>query len=178
MSIVTALAEPPKADTGAPGPLRQPQARLTFIMATGDGMLDITPDLRLPLHELTFRASRAGGPGGQHVNRSATRIELWWSVRDSPSLDDRQRDTLLRRLEPRLDGQGRLRLVAGSRRSQTMNRQEATRRFIRLIGQALKVARPRRPTRPTAASLARRRRDKQHRARRKEARRERPEDEG
>lgn len=145
-------------------------------MAVGDGTLDITPGLRLPLRELTFRASRAGGPGGQHVNRSATRIELWWSVRDSPALDDRQRGLLLRRLESRLDGQGRLRLVAGGRRSQTMNRQEATRRFIRVISQALKVAPPRRPTRPTAGSVERRRRDKQHRARQKEGRR-RPEGE-
>ena len=56
-----------------------------------DEPLDIAPDLRLPLAELEYRASRSGGPGGQHVNTSSTRIELWWNVAASPTLTEPQR---------------------------------------------------------------------------------------
>ena len=118
--------------------------------------LDITNELTLPLAELEFRATPAGGPGGQHVNRSATRIELWWDVSESPSLDPAQRTLLLARLASRLDASGRLRIVAASRRSQLQNRQEAVTRFVTSIRNALHVAKPRRKTRvPRAARKAR-----------------------
>ena len=63
-----------------------------------DSALDITPELRVPLSELEYRASRSGGPGGQHVNTSSTRIEVWWDVAGSPSLSPEQRAQLLERL--------------------------------------------------------------------------------
>jgi ribosome-associated protein len=62
---------------------------------TDDNALDIDGRLRVPLAELTYRATRSGGPGGQHVNTSATRVELTWNVRSSPSLSDEQRTRLL-----------------------------------------------------------------------------------
>ena len=55
------------------------------------GFLDVSPDLRVPLAELEFRASRSGGPGGQHVNTSSTRVEVTWDVAGSPSLSEEQR---------------------------------------------------------------------------------------
>ena len=125
-------------------------------MNLGDGTLEITPSLRIPWRELSFHATRAGGAGGQHVNKTATRIELRWSVSDSPSLTPEQRALLLQRLVRRLDKQGRIRVVSDERRSQIRNREAAVERLIRLLSGALQVARPRKATRPTAASVKRR----------------------
>jgi ribosome-associated protein len=106
----------------------------------------ITGQLTIPLSELEFQASRAGGPGGQHVNRSATRIELVWNVAASPSLTEEQRVRLLERLATRLDSRGQLRIVAANRRSQLQNRDEAVERLITAIRNALRIRRPRKAT--------------------------------
>lgn len=119
-----------------------------------DGHLEITPTLHLPLAELDYRATRSGGPGGQHVNTSSTRIEVWWSVRDSAALSEEQRARLLERLASRLDGEGRLRVVASESRSQLRNREAATERLRRLVASALVVRKPRKRTKPTRASKA------------------------
>lgn len=120
----------------------------------GDGFLDISPELRLPVSELQFRASRAGGPGGQHVNTSSTRVEVWWDVASSAALSDEQRTRLLARLATRLDGAGRLRVVEGGSRSQLRNREAVTERLVRLVGEALRVPKTRKRTRPSRASKA------------------------
>ena len=83
---------------------------------TEDG-LQITPELQIPWREFSFQATRAGGAGGQHVNKTATRIELRWNIGKSPSLSEEQRELLLRRLAKRLDRSGRLRVVSDERRS-------------------------------------------------------------
>ena len=114
--------------------------------------LDVSPELRLPLSELEFRATRSGGPGGQHVNTSSTRVEVWWDVAASPSLSEEQRARLLSRLATRLDQTGRLRLVSSGSRSQLRNREDVTERLRELVAQALVVPRPRRKTKPTRAS--------------------------
>ena len=119
-----------------------------------DGFLEITPALLLPLAELDYRATRSGGPGGQHVNTSSTRIEVWWDVRSSPSLSEEQRTRLLERLARRLDGEGRLRVVASDSRSQLRNREAATERLRELVAAALAVRKPRKRTKPTRASKA------------------------
>lgn len=133
--------------------------------------LDVAPGLRLPLAELEFRASRAGGPGGQHVNTSSTRVEVWWDVAASPSLSEEQRARLLTRLATRLDGAGRLRLVAGGSRSQLRNREAVTERLAELVAAALVVPRTRKRTRPTRASKAARLESKRRRAATKRDRR-------
>lgn len=120
----------------------------------GDGFLDISPELRLPVSELQFRASRAGGPGGQHVNTSSTRVEVWWDVASSAALSDEQRTRLLARLATRLDGAGRLRVVEGGSRSQLRNREAVTERLVRLVGEALRVPKTRKRTQPSRASKA------------------------
>jgi ribosome-associated protein len=129
-----------------------------------DPFLDITSELRLARAELTFRATRAGGPGGQHVNKTASRIELWWHPASSPGLTETQRTLLLERLASRLDGEGWLRIVAAAERSQLRNREAATTRFALLLASALRVRPPRRKTAPTRAAKAARLAAKQRRA--------------
>ncbi|HET6848285.1 MAG TPA: alternative ribosome rescue aminoacyl-tRNA hydrolase ArfB [Gaiellales bacterium] len=125
-------------------------------MAVGD-VLDIGAARPLPVSELDFRFTRSGGPGGQHVNTSSTRVELLFDVASSPTLTDDERQRAMRRLRSRLDADGRVRVVAQDERSQMRNRELATRRFTDLMRRALAPpAPPRRPTRPTRAATARR----------------------
>jgi ribosome-associated protein len=119
-----------------------------------DGRLEIDPTLSIPLAELTYRASRSGGPGGQHVNTSSTRIEVVWDVAASPALDEAQRARLLERLAPRLDKEGKLRLVSGGTRSQLQNRMAVTERLARVVADGLHVPRPRKRTKPSRAAKA------------------------
>ena len=139
--------------------------------------LDVSPELRLPLAELEFRATRSGGPGGQHVNTSSTRVEVWWDVAASPTLTEDQRARLLTRLATRLDGAGRLRLVSNGTRSQLRNREDVTERLREVVANALAVPRPRRRTKPTRASkLARVEAKRRRSAVKRERRRPRDED--
>ena len=119
-----------------------------------DSRLEITPNLLLPLSELDYRASRSGGPGGQHVNTSSTRIEVWWDVAGSPSLTPEQRTQLLERLGPRLDSSGRLRLVSSGSRSQLRNREDVTERLRSVVAGALAVRKKRKLTKPSRAAKA------------------------
>jgi ribosome-associated protein len=139
--------------------------------------VSITAALSIPLSELSFRASRSGGPGGQHVNTSSTRVELWWDALGSPSLDPEQRALLLSRMGGRLTDEGLLRLVAGSTRSQAQNKAETIARFQELLARALKPIKRRKPTRPGRAAKERRLSEKRQRGERKrERRRPRPEE--
>jgi ribosome-associated protein len=119
-----------------------------------DEPLEIGPDLRLPRAELEYRASRSGGPGGQHVNTSSTRVEVWWNVAASPTLSEAQRARLLVALAPRLDGEGRFRLVSSASRSQLRNREDVTERLREVVARALVVPRRRKPTKPSRAAKA------------------------
>lgn len=141
-----------------------------------DGYLEITPELLLPVSELDYRATRSGGPGGQHVNTSSTRIELWWNVGTSPTPTAAQRALLLDRLAGRLDGDGRLRIVASESRSQLRNREAATERLRDLVAAALVVAKPRKRTRPSRAAKAARLEAKRRRSATKRERRHPPHD--
>jgi len=139
-------------------------------MTGTDGNIEITPALRIPWRELAFHATAAGGAGGQHVNRSATRIELRWNVLESRSLSEAQRTLLLSRLARRLDRAGRIRVVSDARRSQRQNRDAAVERFTALVASALHVARSRKATRPTRSSVERRLESKKRRAGTKQTR--------
>jgi ribosome-associated protein len=136
-----------------------------------DNTLEITPALRLPLSELDYRASRSGGPGGQHVNTSSTRIEVWWDVAGSPSVTPEQRAQLLERLGPRLDSSGRLRLVSSGSRSQLRNREDVTERLRSVVAAALAVRKKRKATKPSRAAKAARLEAKRRRAKIKQHRR-------
>lgn len=144
--------------------------RLPFGMSEAN-VLDVSPGLRLPLAELEFRATRSGGPGGQHVNTSSTRVEVSWDLAGSPSVTPDQRDRLMRRLATRLDGTGRLRLVSTSSRSQLRNREDVVERLRRLLAEALVVPKVRRRTKPSRAAKAARVESKRRRAATKRERR-------
>jgi ribosome-associated protein len=133
--------------------------------------LDVTPDLRLPFAELEFRATRSGGPGGQHVNTSSTRVEVTWDVAASPALREDQRQRLLARLASRLDSTGKLRLVSSGTRSQLRNREDVTERLREVVAQALVIPKARKRTRPTRAAKAARLESKRRRAATKRDRR-------
>ncbi len=138
--------------------------------ATGDALV-VTPRLAIPRAELEVKASRAGGPGGQHVNTSSTRIELRWNVRASRALDDALRDQLLARLANRLDADGGVRVVASEYRSQRQNREAAEARLAALVRAATVVQKRRKPTKPTRSSVARRVEGKRRQGEKKAARR-------
>ena len=135
------------------------------------GFLDVSPDLRVPLAELEFRASRSGGPGGQHVNTSSTRVEVTWDVAGSPALSEEQRQRLLVRLASRLDGAGHIRLVSSGTRSQLRNRQDVTERLREVVAKALVVPKTRKRTRTPRAAKAARLENKRRRAATKRDRR-------
>jgi ribosome-associated protein len=138
---------------------------------TDDAWLAAGSTLRIPRSELSFRATRAGGPGGQHVNTSSTRIELWWNLSASPAPSEAQRALLRERLSHRLDSEGWIRLVESGSRSQLRNREAVTARFLTLLKQALRPRKVRKPTRIPAAEKRRRLERKRQRAQVKRLRR-------
>jgi ribosome-associated protein len=119
-------------------------------------VLRITNALTIPLSELGFRFARSSGPGGQHVNRSATRVELLFDVAGSPSLTEAQRERALKALAPYIDSDGVLHLISQTFRSQFRNREEVVERFRTLMRKAMRVPKRRRPTRPSRATQERR----------------------
>jgi ribosome-associated protein len=116
----------------------------------------VTQEVAIPLAELEFRTSRASGPGGQGVNTTDSRVELRFDLAASPSLPPEAKARALRRLGPRVDSRGVLRVVAQAQRSQLANRRAAVERFAELLAGALATPRARRPTRPTRAAASRR----------------------
>jgi ribosome-associated protein len=136
-----------------------------------DGVLQLTDALAIPRAELVYRASRAGGAGGQHVNTSSTRIELLWNVRATQALDESQRARVEGKLASRLDGEGWLRVVSSARRSQGQNREAAEERLASLIRAALVVPKRRRPTKPSRGAKEARLADKKKRGDTKRQRR-------
>jgi ribosome-associated protein len=123
---------------------------------SASGQLVITNQVKIPLAELHFQFVRSSGPGGQHVNRSATQVELTFDLAGSPSLDDAQKARVRAALKSHVDKDGVLHLASQISRSQLQNRQDVTARFVELMRRALRVPKKRRPTRPTAASKERR----------------------
>ncbi|MBI1843852.1 MAG: aminoacyl-tRNA hydrolase [Actinobacteria bacterium] len=131
----------------------------------GREVLEVSRSLRIPLSEITIRATTSSGPGGQHANRSQTRIDVRFDVAGSASLGPRQRARLLERLGPVVQA------VAGDERSQARNRQLALDRLAAKLADALKVDAPRRATRPTLGSVTRRLDSKRRQSQRKQQRR-------
>ena len=139
--------------------------------ADHEGMLSITGTTRIPEAELSFRFSRSSGPGGQHVNRTETRVELVFDLAHTPSLRENQRARALQRLAPYVDTKGVLHLVSQSSRSQLRNREEVVARFQTLLRGALKVPKKRYSTAPTRAERERRLESKRQRSQIKRRRR-------
>jgi ribosome-associated protein len=119
----------------------------------------------IPLREITLRASRSSGPGGQHANVTASRVEARFDVEASQSLSAVQKARIVERLGPVVHA------VAQDERSQIRNRELALERLRARLASALAVPRARRATRPSAASVARNQAGKQKRSQRKALRR-------
>jgi ribosome-associated protein len=129
------------------------------------------PEFEVPLSELETRVSRSSGAGGQHVNKTASRVEVSWNVRESRALTPEQRDRLLQRLASRLSADGSVRVVASDTRSQLRNRELAETRLTELVRRALMVPKKRKPTRPTRGSREARLEAKKRHSRKKMLRR-------
>jgi ribosome-associated protein len=119
-------------------------------------MIEITPNLAIGEDEIVERFVKASGPGGQHVNKTSSAVELRFDVRGSPSLPEDVKVRLEALSGSRLTLEGVLVLFSQGSRSQEMNRQEVRERLVELIKRALHKPKPRRPTKPTKASKIRR----------------------
>jgi ribosome-associated protein len=127
--------------------------------------LRVNERLTIPLAEIELRTSRSSGPGGQHANVTASRVEAVFDVESSATLDEAQRQRLLERAGPLITA------VAQDARGQSRNRELALSRLAAKIAAALRVPRRRRPTRPTRASRQRRLDQKRRAGERKRGRR-------
>jgi ribosome-associated protein len=126
-----------------------------------DDPMSLGRDVKLPLREIALRTSRSSGPGGQHANVTASRVEAIFDVEASSALTDEQKRRVIARAGPRVTA------VAQDARSQARNRELALERLRRRLTQALATPRHRQPTRPTAASVHRRLDSKRRQAARK-----------
>ncbi len=136
--------------------------------------LEVSPALMIPASELGWRFSRSSGPGGQHVNTSDSRVELFWNVAESAALSEDQRMLLLTRLGRRLIA-GVITVTASERRSQLRNREIALAKLAEIVAAGLApAAAPRRPTKPTRGSGRRHLAAKQQRSATKQQRRRPP----
>jgi ribosome-associated protein len=130
----------------------------------------VTPDVAVPLAEIELRASRSSGPGGQHANVTASRVEAVFDVEASRALTDEQKRRIVERAGPRVTA------VAQDARGQARNRELALGRLRDRLAEALTRPRKRRPTRPSRAAAERRLAEKRARSRRKRERRPPPEE--
>jgi ribosome-associated protein len=135
-----------------------------------DDPMPVRGDTAIPLREITLRATRSSGPGGQHANTTATRVEATFDVAASEALSEEQKRRIIARAGPRVVA------VAQDERSQARNRELALQRLARRLSSALAVPRPRRATRPTKGSVDRRLAGKRRQAERKRDRRPPPGD--
>ena len=108
------------------------------------------------VREVEFRTSRSSGPGGQHVNKTESRVELLWSPEKSVCLNEAQKSMLSGRLANRITDEGILILVSEKYRSQHRNKADATERFVDLVTANLVPVKKRKPTRPTRSSVEKR----------------------
>ena len=135
--------------------------------------LVVSPELAIPRSELVTKATRSSGAGGQHVNKTASRVEITWNVTTSNALSDDQRQMLTDRLASRLSTEGSVRVVASEMRSQLQNRGRAEERLADLVRRALIVRKKRKPTRrPRGADEARLASKKLHSKKKRERKRD------
>ena len=120
--------------------------------ASPQNVLAVNESVSIPRSELDVRVSRASGAGGQHVNKTSSRVEIFWNVLGSRALNEEQRNRLREKLASRLTSDGSIRVVASDMRSQSRNRELAEERLAELVRRALVVPKKRRATKPTKAA--------------------------
>ena len=136
----------------------------SFLETLAPPYLDLEMNFEIPESELRFRASRSRGPGGQHVNKTSTRIEALWDVAGSETIPDNQRSRIMRKLATRIDSKGVLHVAASAQRSQLQNRRAAVARMNALVSAALKRRKPRKKTKPPKSAIEKRLREKKRRS--------------
>src|SRR5437879_602432 len=134
-------------------------------------LLEISNRLRIPLHEFEWMFVRSGGPGGQNVNKVASKAVLRWNLAASPSLPEHVKMRLKTLQRRRVTGEGELVLTSQRYRDQERNREDCLQKLREMIAEAATLPRPRRATRPTRGSKERRLTAKRHRSERKKLRR-------
>ena len=137
-------------------------------------LLAVNESLSIPRSELDVRVSRSSGAGGQHVNKTSSRVEIFWNVPGSRALTDEQRARLREKLASRLTTEGSIRVVASDMRSQGRNRDLAEERLADLVRRALIIPRKRRATKPTRAAKEARLDSKKRHSTKKRDRRDAP----
>jgi len=135
-------------------------------------LLTVDESLAIPRTELDVRVSRSSGAGGQHVNKTSSRVEIFWNILGSRALTDEQRARLRAKLSPRLTTEGSIRVVASDMRSQSRNRDLAEERLADLVRRALVVPKKRKATKPTRAAKEARLESKKRHSRKKSDRRD------
>jgi ribosome-associated protein len=123
-----------------------------FAPVAAENLLQINDALSIPRNELDVRVSRASGAGGQHVNKTSSRVEIFWNIPGSRALSEEQRSRLMEKLASKLTTEGSIRVVASDMRSQSRNRDLAEERLADLVRRALIIPKKRRATKPTRAA--------------------------
>ena len=136
----------------------------------GPSAVRVTAEIVIPRSELSFSYVRAGGPGGQNVNKVASKAVLRFKLRDSPSIPPAARERALARLASRLTADGEVIVTSSVYRDQPRNREAAVERLRELLAAAVRVRRRRKATRPSAAAVERRLVEKRRRSERKRQR--------
>lgn len=135
--------------------------------------MDIVPEYHKPstwkdlgiLQEVKFKASLSGGKGGQHVNKTSSKAELYWTPAESGLLNEETKNRIISKLSGELSKEGELRLVCDEERSQLKNKEKLTEKFYKLLASCFKIKKPRKPTKIPKTVIAKRLENK---ARRKE----------
>ncbi len=133
-------------------------------------LLHINEQITLSLDELQFRFSASSGPGGQHVNKTESKVTLFFDIAHSPSLNEEARARLLHKLANRLDKEGVLQIQVQESRSQLKNRETAVSRLQQLLAEALKRPKPRRKTKPSPTAREKRLQEKKQHSQKKQNR--------
>lgn len=121
-------------------------------------------NIELLISELTFKAVRSGGPGGQHVNKTASKVEVSFNLDESKALSEIEKDRLRNKISTRISSEGIILLQCGETRSQHRNKTIVIERLVELLQQNLKVAKPRKKTKPSKGAIERRLQTKKEQA--------------
>lgn len=134
-------------------------------------MIFVAPNIRVEAHELAFKTARSGGPGGQHVNKAETRVQLRWHVADSFGVPDDVKRRFLAAYRTRITDGGELIIDCDESRSQARNREICIERLTEMLKAVARPPKPRKKTKPSKGSLARRRKSREAQSAKKVQRR-------